>query len=295
MIYFLKRGDIAIVKYDMCIENAINSRIYAYSWYLDAVADNWDALILNDYEAVMPLPWRQKYLIKYIYPPAWTQQLGIFSSSEIAEPLVLKFIKAIPKKFKKINIQFNSGNPISGKNVTERVNYILPLDKPYEELFKGYRKDRRERIRSNVNSVIQTNNKRLKELIDLSARFYSDKFLLSNKSIKSLEKLVEIGVKKGIIDLKLDIEKHSEDILAGALFFNFGNRVVYLFSAQSDAGRKANSLSIILNTVIKENSNTDKILDFEGSMIPGIADFFKSFGAERERFYRLEYKRLELF
>ncbi|MDP3354122.1 MAG: hypothetical protein Q8S44_10335, partial [Flavobacteriaceae bacterium] len=67
MIYYVKRQNLDIEKYDTCIDRALNSRIYAYSWYLDIVADHWDALILNDYEAVMPLPWRSKYFIKYIY------------------------------------------------------------------------------------------------------------------------------------------------------------------------------------------------------------------------------------
>ena len=85
MIHYLKRKDIDIVKYNTCIEASINTRIYAYSWYLDIVATNWDILVLNDYEAVMPLPWRQKYFIKYMYPPAWTQQLGVFSKSRIMQ------------------------------------------------------------------------------------------------------------------------------------------------------------------------------------------------------------------
>jgi hypothetical protein len=66
MIHYVKRKDLDLNKYDACINNAINSRIYGYSWYLDIVADNWDVLVLNDYEALMPLPWRQKYFIKYI-------------------------------------------------------------------------------------------------------------------------------------------------------------------------------------------------------------------------------------
>ena len=56
MIQYLKNKEIDFKKYDACIAAAINSRIYAYSWYLNIVADNWDALVLNDYEAVMPLP-----------------------------------------------------------------------------------------------------------------------------------------------------------------------------------------------------------------------------------------------
>ncbi|VAW26447.1 hypothetical protein MNBD_BACTEROID04-1052, partial [hydrothermal vent metagenome] len=58
MIYYYKRNQIDIVKYDTCITKSINTRVYANSWYLDIVADNWDVLVLNDYEAVMPLPWR---------------------------------------------------------------------------------------------------------------------------------------------------------------------------------------------------------------------------------------------
>ena len=47
MIHYVKRKDLDLNKYDACINNAINSRIYGYSWYLDIVADNWDVLVLN--------------------------------------------------------------------------------------------------------------------------------------------------------------------------------------------------------------------------------------------------------
>ena len=44
-----------------------NGLIYAYSFYLDTMAKHWDAFILNDYEAVMPLTWNKKYGITYYY------------------------------------------------------------------------------------------------------------------------------------------------------------------------------------------------------------------------------------
>ena len=113
MIHHLSRKELDVEKYNACIANSVQSRIYAYSWYLDIVADNWDVLVLNDYEAVMPLPWRSKFCIKYIYPPCWTQQLGIFSDEVISENLTNRFINLIPKKFKKVTIQFNSGNRLS--------------------------------------------------------------------------------------------------------------------------------------------------------------------------------------
>ena len=53
MIQHIKRKDLDILKYDACIENSIQSRIYGFSWYLDIVADHWEVLVLDDYEAVM--------------------------------------------------------------------------------------------------------------------------------------------------------------------------------------------------------------------------------------------------
>lgn len=286
MIYYLKRSQIDIVKYDGCIENALNSRIYAFSWYLDCVADNWDALILNDYEAVMPLPWRQKYFIKYIYPPAWTQQLGVFSDKEISESLVWDFIKAIPKKFKKITIQFKAGNSLSGKNVTERVNYILPLDKPYEELFKGYRKDRREKIKKNsASNSIKEDGLGLTSIIEIFKKNYVTKISIASSDFLKLKLLIQKIRDSEKARVKIVVDENQTIVNAGALFLIFKRQLYYLFSSQNDVGKKANSLSSILDEVIKSNSNSAKILDFEGSMIPGIADFFKSFGAQKEVYY----------
>ena len=72
-------------KWDACIERSSNGLIYGYSFYLDSMAKHWDALVLNDYEAVMPLTWNRKWGIKYLYQPPLTPQLGIFSATTISE------------------------------------------------------------------------------------------------------------------------------------------------------------------------------------------------------------------
>ena len=286
MIFYINRKDLNVEKYDACIKNALNSRIYAFSWYLDIVADHWDTLILNDYEAVMPLPWRQKYLIKYIYPPVWTQQLGVFAVHEISEILVKDFLKAIPKKFRKITIQFNSGNPLSGENVTEKVNYILPLDKFYDTLFLNFRKDRKNRIKQNVDkNKLSENDFEIKKLITIFKTNYHNKIELSENNFLKLELLINKISNIEDVSVKIILDKEKDFVKAGAIFLISKKRIVYLFSSQTDEGRNQNSLSAILNKVIKDNANTDKILDFEGSIIPNLADFFKSFGAEKESYF----------
>ncbi len=72
-IKYLTYQQINKIKWDACIDKAGNGLVYGYSFYLDAMAKNWDALVLsagpggNDYKAVMPLTWNKKYSILYLY------------------------------------------------------------------------------------------------------------------------------------------------------------------------------------------------------------------------------------
>ena len=77
-IRYLERHEIDTIKWDQCIRHAANGLIYSYSVYLDTMAKQWSALVLNDYEAVMPLTWNRKFGFNYLYQPAFTSQLGIF-------------------------------------------------------------------------------------------------------------------------------------------------------------------------------------------------------------------------
>ena len=67
-IQYLSHKEINKTKWDACILNAPNGLIYPYSFYLDHMAKNWDALVFGDYEAVMPLTWNKKYSFLLFIP-----------------------------------------------------------------------------------------------------------------------------------------------------------------------------------------------------------------------------------
>jgi len=50
-----------------------------------------------------------------------------------------------------------------------------------------------------------------------------------------------------------------------------------------------------MNFVIQKNANQRKILDFEGSMLAGVAKFYKSFGAEKINYFKLKRNNLPWF
>lgn len=278
----VERKNLNKLKYDKCIEESVNTRIYAFSDYLDVVTDHWAVLVLEDYEAVMPLPWRSKYGIKYIYPPCWTQQLGLFSVADFDVQLVDLFLKAIPKKFIKVTMQLNSWSA-SLATVQERVNYTLGLNNTYTEIFKGYRKDRKDRLKKFLkrDCVIQTETDP-KPIINLFRTHYKASEKLNNLDYLKLEKLCE---QKSLQPIILGVYNSDEELISGTIFFKDQKRIYYLFSANNAEGNKIQANTAMLDDVIKQHAETNLVLDFEGSMIPGIASFFKSFGSRLEPYY----------
>ena len=70
-IKYLKHNQIDKQKWDSAIENARNGLVYVLSWFLDIVSPDWDALVYGDYEVVMPLTYRNKLGVKYLYQPVF--------------------------------------------------------------------------------------------------------------------------------------------------------------------------------------------------------------------------------
>ncbi|MDB5281233.1 MAG: family N-acetyltransferase, partial [Bacteroidota bacterium] len=103
---YVKRGKIDEQKWNALITDSANSLPYGFSWYLDAIC-TWDALVLNDYEAVMPLPWLRKFGFKALYQPYYCQQLGFFSKKELSPAVMVDFIERAMKEFSYLNINLN--------------------------------------------------------------------------------------------------------------------------------------------------------------------------------------------
>jgi len=120
MIKYVPHHQIDRKKYDHCVEHSFQRRIYAFSWYLDAVTERWDLMVEGDYQSVMPLPRKTKYGINYIYKPVWIQQLGIFSLKELPVKTEIEFLKCVSKNFLWIDFNMNSDNRLNHKAMIKK-------------------------------------------------------------------------------------------------------------------------------------------------------------------------------
>ncbi|UMB61940.1 hypothetical protein MHL31_07030 [Lutibacter sp. A80] len=288
MIRYLKRNQLDDNKYNACLEASVNSRIYAFSWYLDCVADNWDALVLNDYEAVMPLPFlkrKRHFFLRKIDQPPFCQQLGVFSVSEISKEqfqlFIYNFLKLKPRSYN-FNIFNFKVTDLIKDNCSEKVNLELNLMIGYNEIERNYSKNLKRNIKKAKDNQLKiAKNISLKDFILLKKENSNHK--ISIKNFNKLEKLIkELSLRK--LGFTYGVY-FKEELVSAAFFLDYNKRLIHLFSATTQQGKIYGAMSLLFNSIIEQHIADNEILDFEGSMIPGIAKFFKSFGAKKFNYY----------
>jgi len=297
MIRYLQHEEIDKKKWDETIQHAFNGNIYACSWYLDIIHPYWDALVEDDYQQVMPLPINQKWHTKYMLHPFFSQQLGVFSKTLLYTEKVSTFIEAIPSDVKYVEVNFNSFNKIEeglGTLIPHK-NHLLDLINTYARTQKHYSTNLKRNLKKagKANLTLQKTIKP-EEVVTLFrqnkgkqvTQWHSHHYL-------RLQHLMYMAVHKGK-GVTFGVYSETNTLLAGAFFLKSHNRLTFLFSGQSEGGKKVSALAFIIDSVIKQFSPGNYTLDFEGSDNEGLARFYKSFGARETLYYGLQINQLPL-
>lgn len=292
-IRYIKQNDIDSGKWNHCIENAINSRIYANDWHLDRTTETWDALVWGNYEYIMPLPFRKKIGIKYLYQPLYSQQLGIFPSPP--EKVATTFVRFIHARFYYCQVNMNAENlPVKLQKVEflPRKNYLLPLNDSYTSLSASFSKNTKRNITKALkHSLALVEGIRLEEYLEFKSHNLRSK--VSHKEFTGLKSLISLGQYKGFGQIYGVYSNHNQ-LCAAVYFCRWKNRIIYFNAASDETGRKLGAMYFLLNKFIEDNAGKNLLLDFEGSMIPGVARFYEGFGATSETYFQLKFNRLPL-
>ena len=80
----------------------------------------------------------------------------------------------------------------------------------------------------------------------------------------------------------------KNELIAGICHFFAGKRIVCLLPVSNAEAKKTSAMFLLIDSLIRTFATTDKIIDFEGSKIEGIARFYKGFGAIDQPYYLLK-------
>ena len=284
-IRYIKRSELDTEKWDRCVDEAPDGLIYAYAWYLDQMAENWDALIWGDYQAVMPLPWKKKWGIRHLYWVPFAQQLGVFANGQPTGALVQAAIREVHRHFRYGDLYLNYANPQQSAS-RKMTNLILELEQPYDIIARAYKSD----LQKNLQKAGKEPPKYEKNLaLSVAAGFFQQSYqeqigAITARQYQQFEQLCRLAQQKGELILRGAMDAGGQ-WLATALLLKKQQRMYLLQSTTLPQGRRMSANHWLLDQVIREFAGTGMILDFEGSELPGVAHFYRNFGAREQPYF----------
>jgi len=281
VIKLLGHSEIDRERWDHCISHSIFETIYPYSWYLDLVSPRWDALVLDDYRAVMPLTWTKKLGFRLLLQPILAQQLGVFSKDPLDHALLEEFLKTIPARFRYVDICLNRENrDVPEKwGSFERHNYELDVSLPED----AYNSNTRRNLRKGQSHTFEFKPISVRQFLNLY--FHGMKDARPAVQWTYLENLFGglVNLKKAeIFGLSM-----GDNLQAAAILGYASTRTIYLIGCNSDAGKENRAMFVLMDKLISMSRGEDRIFDFEGSNIPGVARFYEGFGGIRTVYPRI--------
>jgi hypothetical protein len=293
-VQYIKGDQIEREKWDRCIANAVNGNICAYSWFLDIMCIEWDGLVAGDYEYIMPLSISRRFGFDYLLQPRFIQQSGVFGMPPPDIQIIRDFIHGVPRNIKVIDYHFNDQNTFPGGwDVEMRTNFLLKTGKPYEELKLAYSKNLKRNLTKSIHSgfhVFKSMNP--EPLVQLFREESGSSFSFMTDEIYSrLSRVILTCLSRNMAEVWTVYNRENE-MCAGIIWlFSHGKAVLY-FSAQSKLGRSLGALAWLIDAFICEYASSGIIIDFEGSVQPGLGRFYSSFGAALQPYPRFKINNL---
>ncbi|MEO1518377.1 MAG: hypothetical protein AAFV95_25385 [Bacteroidota bacterium] len=264
-IQLIPGEDIDKVKWNSCVHYATNGNIFGYEWYLKNTAKEWDALVENDYESVMPLIYREgKRGKKELYLPPLVRSAGIYSINVLSGKRINAFLNAIPEEYGDITLSLNTGTIPPNDIVfhSEQIsNCILVMGSDYETISQKYTEEFQELLKkASEHQLVPSGTLKPEHLADfyrqhtkvyrgLEARYHTGLRIMYNTLHRGW------GFMSGI--------QNQEGKLLAASFFIFSHgRMMSLFPIQSPEGAEKGALALLCDLLVRKNAGRKVLIDF---------------------------------
>lgn len=263
---------------------------YARSWVLDATAPGWEALVDEERGAMMPLPWRRKWGVDYLYTPFALQQLGVFAPDPDA-PAIARMLAAVPQRFRYWDLWLNEAMDPAGcagfrlEERTEQTVAITAAGTLRAAYSEGHRRNLRK---ATIDRIAPFGWQAFVDLFErTTARKHGG---LAAVDKVALSRLLNVGCERGEVEIKAAWE--GDIPVAAIAFVHWNERTILLKSANTERGQALRALFILVDNELALRAPAGGVFDFAGSNDPGTARFNEGFGARRSIYLRLVRNRL---
>ncbi len=283
--------------WDSLIASAPNGLPYAYSWYLDIVCSGgWAGLMEEDGSSLMPVPFGGAFFgfrqmpkrpvgyRRWVVQPLFCQQLGVFAERPIDKTLLQNFTDALLLRFPNIfSYCFNETCDLTvleaARNLRKRTNYVLSLEPAYEALRRKYSLSHRRALKKSAGLIFEEEALELSTFLSLHRKYVGKRAGLSRRAYAKWGQLIR-EIKARDMGSLVSVRTPDGKLAAAAFILHSHGRIIYQGGYAVGEQKALNPMHALLDTLIRRHAGSKLLLDFEGSDIPSVAEFFRRFGAE---------------
>ena len=278
--------------------------VFLQDWWLDIVCGgDWDVLFYERKGAIiaaMPLYIPCENVVTM---PHYTRAMGIWvaagsddtkytSRLEIRQSICRSFIDELSKYrsfLQYFQEDFTDWLPFywSGYSQTTRYTYIIQNIKDLNRV----ESDMSQQIRRNIKSaktekILVQHSMTTKELLQAQAQSFQRQNIKNKQSDTVLRRLIDVSRERGQGDIFGGYDEAGN--LHAAAFIVWHDGTAYYIAGGGDPElRQSGAHSLVMWEAIRFVSQFADQFDFNGSMLPGVEHFFRSFGAKQTPYFTI--------
>jgi hypothetical protein len=266
--------------------------LYASPWWLDATCgpDGWDSVQLKNSsgDGAYGFPFHKTRIrrLTAIINPWLTQWIPVLKNKEDVPASLRDMIDVLPS-VSILDLAFRRDIMIEEAakrlNVATRYSFIIHPGRDLESIRKGYNEGLKRNLREAEKAYTLEEGDDLSSFLNLCSSSYSQRKLASPAWLPSV--IPSVFKSLLIHDCgTLDFAYHQGKPIAGILTARDQKATYYLAGGRTGDEAGASAHAVLLDRAITKSILSGREFDFEGSMHPGIANFFQSFGASPEEY-----------
>lgn len=282
--------------------------VYDQPWWMDAVcgAENWDVLLYEkkgNLLGAMPYYVRSRYGLKYITQPQLTQHNGVWIKypegqkyegrlaleKEVMTALIGQ-LEALPVCYYQQNHAPSVTNwlPFYWKHYqqTTRYTYQIPWQPEYPSIFGGFSKVVRKNIEKAAPLAAIWESDDVERFYELNRMTFARQHMEDPVSLEFLRRFDQAAAAHNA--RKIYFAADGDGTVHCASYIVFDQNWVYqLMSGTDPRYRSSEFKTLLIDKAIRFAWETGRGFDFEGSMVPGIEEFFRKFGAIQTPYFSI--------
>lgn len=282
-VRYIQGCDLDRNRWDELMLTAPNADLYGSSVFLDTMTDAWDAIVYGDYEAVLPLPVRRQFGIRYAYTLPFCGPFSVYGRF-LNEVSIDSMLRAIPQTLIRCDLNLcSTERPPKRWASVERITHQLDLSMDYSLIRNRYQATCKNLLNRGLLAGLQlTRSYPVSSQLQMAGKNNSPGGT-DRRDVLRFERLCERWKEMNEV-LSLTVSSTDGRILSGGVYLRSARQLHYLLGWSSPEGKLYNASRHMLDYVIRMHAGQQLTLDFEGSDIPGVAQFFESFGAVPHRY-----------